>query len=85
MDIAKLTDGAKGIYMASMSDTVTVKGENVRKVVEPYYCKEKRIISAFCPHCGLEVNRVWNLEFCGSCGGKISWHDISVKDYGDLP
>ena len=44
MDIVKLTDGAKGIYIASTSATVTVKGENVRKVVEPYYCKEKRII-----------------------------------------
>lgn len=85
MNLAELTDGELGVYSAPSKPYVLVNGTKVLKVKEPYYCKDKKIISAFCPHCGLELDRVWNLDYCGSCGGRVSWHEISVKDYGDIP
>lgn len=85
MNIAEMTDGEMGVYQVTKAPYVIRKGKKIMKVAEPYYSNEKRIVSAFCPHCGLELNRVWNMEYCGNCGGAISWHDISVKDYGDIP
>ena len=73
-----------GEYTSTSLPYVTENGEKTLKVVEPYYSKEKRIIEAFCPHCGLMVDRLWNLDYCGSCGERLSWHDLRVKDYGDV-
>ena len=85
MNIAELTDGEMGIFHADSRPYYEKDGRRIMKVAEPYYNRDERIISGFCPHCGLEVNRVWNMDYCGSCGREISWHDISVKDYGDIP
>lgn len=85
MNLAEMTDGEMGVFHAGTQNYVMQNGTKVLKVTEPYYSAKDRIISAFCPHCGLELNRIWNMEYCGSCGGEISWHDISVKDYGDIP
>lgn len=74
-----------GKFTANQCPYIVKNGEKILKVAEPYYSQENRLISAFCPHCGLELNRVWNLEYCGSCGGRITWHNISIKDYGDIP
>ena len=85
MNLAELTDGKLGVYSASTKPYVLENGIKILKVAEPYYHKDKKIISGFCPHCGLELNRVWNTDYCGSCGERVSWHGISVKDYGDIP
>ena len=77
MNIAELTDGEMGIFHADSRPFYEKDGRRIMKVAEPYYSRDKRIISGFCPHCGL--------DYCGSCGQEISWHDISVKDYGDIP
>ena len=73
-----------GEYVATAVPYVIVNGEKVPKVQEPYYSKEKRVVEAFCPHCGVGVDRIWNMDYCGNCGGKLSWHDLRVKDYGDV-
>ena len=85
MNIAEMTGGELGVYQATKAPYVIHKGKKALKVAEPYYSKKERMITAFCPYCGLELNRVWNMEYCGSCGGQVSWHDISVRDYGDIP
>lgn len=68
-----------GVPEATQSEYVVIKGEKIPKVKEPYY---DGLTKAFCPHCGLEVNRVWNMDHCGNCGGRIAWTDLEVKGYG---
>ena len=73
-----------GVYHASTTPYNIEKGVKVFKVIEPRYSDETHLIYGKCPYCKTEAQRVWNLNYCGYCGGKISWHDISVKNYGDI-
>lgn len=69
-------------FTPSCSPYNIVNGEQVPKVLEPYYSNEKGVIFATCPHCKYDVQRVWNLKYCGSCGGAISWNDMYVENWG---
>ena len=73
-----------GKYAATAKHYIIKNGEKILKVAEPYYCHEKKVIRAYCPHCGTEVNRLWEIDYCGDCGGRISWHDLRVEGYGDI-
>ena len=63
MNIAELTDGEMGIFHADSRPFYEKDGRRIMKVAEPYYNRDERIISGFCPHCGLEVNRVWIMDY----------------------
>ena len=54
MNIAELTDGEMGIFHADSRPFYEKDGRRIMKVAEPYYNRDERIISGFCPHCGLK-------------------------------
>ena len=69
-------------YAATNSTYVKINGNKVPKVKEPFYKSKDRIIYADCPVCKWQVQRIWNLNYCGNCGAQITWLDI---DTADLP
>lgn len=73
-----------GEFVASSSKYSIEHGKKILKVIEPYYEQQQKITYGFCPHCGCQVHRIWNLTNCGSCGGEISWKDLRIKGYGDV-
>lgn len=72
-------------FAATKNEVINIDGVEHRQVREPYYNDHKGIIYGTCPYCGYNVQRVWNLNFCGTCGGAIHWHDICVPGIGDIP
>lgn len=60
-------------------------GEKILKVIAASWDTKEKLTYGFCPYCGFEVMRLWNLDYCGNCGKRISWHGIHVENYGDLP
>jgi hypothetical protein len=73
-----------GVYVAPNTDYVVENGIKILKVIGPYYSNEDKLLYGFCPKCGLQVQRVWNLCNCGNCGERISWRQLHVENYGDV-
>ena len=70
-------------YYPPQTDYTLVDGVKHLKVIGPYYNSDKGLTFGTCPHCKYDVNRIWNLKFCGTCGGPISWEDLIIKDWND--
>jgi hypothetical protein len=71
-------------FAASNEEVLSINGINHIRVKEPYYNDRKGVIYGICPHCGYNVQRVWNLNFCGTCGGAIHWHNVRIAGIGDV-
>ena len=73
-----------GTFAATAKPYIIKNGEKILKVIDPSISHEKKVKGTNCPLNGTKINRLWEMDYCGDCGGRISWHDLRVEGYGDI-